>query len=364
MWRVAIAALILGCGGKSDGDSGLVEEADTDTDTDADTTAVVTTVSADYSSGALATIDLSDWTVTDEITVLGTDTVVSAGDDYVYVMARSSADYVRVYEPGSWDEPLVEIGLAAGANAQDAELCDDKLFVSLYGVNYMGIYDLDTGTLSGTVDLSPYEESIDGTPESYSMVELDGQIYVALQQLRNWSPAGGMVAQIDCASGTVVADWEVGDNPSITALDETRLLVNTGAYGDSSTGGLAVLDTAKGSLSDVLVSEDSVGRDLNDVAVVGDSALVAASNTDYSGYSLYCLDLTSWTMSLAADLSSYVPGLAASSSGHVLVPAQAATWLDPKSSSGIMVWDPATCTELTDGDWISTALNPNSIAFY
>ena len=69
---------------------------------------MLTSVSSDYSTGAFASVDLSDWSITDELFVTASDAAVSADEGMVFQVNRLGYDNVRMYEPGSWGEPIWE----------------------------------------------------------------------------------------------------------------------------------------------------------------------------------------------------------------------------------------------------------------
>ncbi len=351
-------------------DTGDDHDTDTDTDTDtapAQTHAVVATTFDGV--GALAVVDLETLAVTDEISTISSDAVVVTEGDVVFQLNRSDFDSVRVYTPGSFTAPETEISLASGANPWDAEICGGQLFVAQYGTDSLAVYDLDTGVLSGAVDLSAYDDG-DGLPEIAGLVELDGKLYVAMQQLdRNnyWTPTGGSVAQVDCATQAVDQAWQVGPNPTISAWPGSTdtLLVRTGGYGVPD-GGLSTLDVAAGTQSDLTVTEESVNADLTHVVIASDGAsgIVLSSNFEWPAtYGVWCLDTSDWSLSAIETTGTYISGLAIDDRDRSWVSFQAPSWGAEDAVPGAALYDSGTCSAVQD-ELVEFVLDPGSIAFY
>jgi len=378
---LASVPLLLACPPKAnEEDSGLGGDVDSNTDTDTDTdtddtdtgdtdsptagetTALVATVSDDYTTGTLATVSLSNWTVTDEITTIAADPGLSVDDGYAFIVGRYGYDYVRVYEPGTWDEPILEI--STGSNPYDVHVCEDKMFVSLYGESYISVYDMESGLVTGAVDLSTYDPG-DGTPDMGNMVESNGKLYTGIGRFdSSWTSQGGYVLEIDCASETVTNEWEAGLNTAVSAwpADPTKVLVQTGEYYDSTDGSLMVLDTTTGTLGEPIVSENDLGEDLAAVGAGKNNAFVITMDDSY-GYHMYCVDLKSNEATEVESTNSYISSMTVNDAGEAWIVARPG-WADSTSTSGVIVYDIDTCSSLTGSDWLSTILSPSSVAFY
>ncbi len=337
------------------------------------TTAVIATLAQDYSTGSLAEVSVSDWTVTDEITTTSGDPLVSVDDGYVFQINSYGYDTVRMYTPGDYSAPVMELSVGTSGpgpnpstNPYDAHICDGKLFVSLYGRDYLPWYDPSSGLLGGTVDLSAYADGDSSGPEASQMVERGGKLYVGLNRLdRNsgWSTVGGKVVEIDCESGAVTNDWDVAGNTQVFDWEgHSEVLAGGSAYGKQG-GGLYVIDPAADTVSQVL-DFDADEQNISAVAARGSKAVVVTSAWDYSGYSVYCADLSAGTTSLAETFVEYLTDAAANDHGEAWVAANWG-WIDPDAATaGAMVYDIETCTSLTGDSPIATSLAPNSIAFY
>ena len=355
---------MIACGGRDDTGHGQGHEADADTDADADqqTTAVITTASSDYSTGSFAAVSLSDWSVTDEIFVTAGDSVVASDEGWVFQLNRYTHDTVRLYEPGSWREPLWEQDVGELSNPHDAELCGGALFVSLYGRDFIGVYDLASGTLEGTVDLSAFSDGDDVGPEASALVEVDGKLYAGLNRLNRedgWVSVGGAVVEIDCDSLSVSGAWDVGGNTNIYAWPGTgKLLVGAEAHGED-VAGLYALDPSAGS-AELLVDSGTEG--LSGVVAHGDDAVAISLASDYSSYAIHCIDLSSGALATVETTSSYLTGAVGNDAGEAWI-SSGSSWIEPGAPSGVFVYDVATCSALTTAP-ISLSLYPFSMAFY
>jgi hypothetical protein len=322
----------------------------------------VTTVASDYSSGSFATVSLSDWSIDDGLFVSSSDTAVSTDEGWVFQINRYGFDTVRLYEPGTWGEPIWEQDVGELSNPHDAEICNGDLFVSLYGKDFMGVYDLSSGILKGTVDLSAYQDSSDVGPEATKLVELDGMLYVSMNRLnrdKGWIDAGGMVAEIDCASMATTNAWPVAGNTEIYPWHgEDKLLVTGRAFGDD-VGGLYALDPAAETVTLIV---ESVDTSFSGVAANGDTAIVIGMADDFSSYNTYCVDLVDGVADMIDESGSYLTKAVANTNGEAWITA-AVPWIDPKASSGIIVYDIETCSELTSTP-LEFGFAPNAVAFY
>ena len=307
-------------------------------------------------------MDLDSRAVTDELFVTSGDPAVSADGGWVFQINRYAYDSVRLYAPGDWSEPLWEQDLGDLSNPYVADICGDDLFVTLYGRDYVGVYDLDTGTLKGTVDLSAYSDGDSIGPEGGSMVELGGKLYVGLNRLNRdggWVSAGGKVVEIDCAARAVTRDWSIGGNTVVQHWPGTdKLLVRAAAYGEDPSG-LYGLDPAADKVTLLVESTDG---NFSGAAAVGSTAVATALAGDYSHYTVYCIDLAQGVADVLEETTSYLTGVAQNDRGEAWVSA-GSSWIDSSAPSGIFIYDIATCTAQADSP-LSFSLYPFDVAFY
>lgn len=339
-------------------------DVDTDTDPSAEgqTMAVITTVSSDYATGSFATVDLDSGTITDEIFLTSGDPAVSAGGGWVFQINRYNYDNLRVYAPGSWGAPLWEQDLGDLSNPQEAEVCEEALFVTLYGRDHLGVYDLQSGLLTGTVDLSAFADGDEVGPEAASLVALGGKLYAGLNRLNRsegWTNAGGRVVEIDCARRAVTRSWPVGGNTRVSAWPGTaRLLVQATAHGEDP-GGLYRLDPGADTVELIV---ESPGERFSGVAAVGEGAIAIALADDHSRYTVYCIDLAAGVADVLEETGSYLTGVAQNDRGEAWISA-GSSWLDDAAPSGIFRYDIASCTPLASAP-LSFGLYPFDVAFY
>jgi len=335
-------------------------DSDTGESVHTQTTAVLATVSDDYAVGALATIDLTDWTITDTITDLSGDAGVVAAGDRVFQLNRYGHDTVRVYAPGEWSAPTAELALEDLANPHDVDRCGDAVVISQYGVDQLVVVDPDSGLVSGSVDLSGHSDA-DGIPEASTMVKAgNGRLYVGLHHFDRdnaWETAGGAVVEVDCDSRQVTDVWEVAVPDLYTwPADDTLVLVYEKSVG------LRFIDTISGELGALIFSTELLGGEVVGLAAHEDRAVVALADPDTSVYRIACLDLTTAEVVTRESVASYLPHVAGNARGEAWVSARV-HWSDPHAPAGTRVFDIGTCTERTSSP-LQTLLAPAHIAFY
>lgn len=363
-----VAPLLVACVDKSD---------DSATDTNAETgqplatpTAVIATVDTTYSVGALATVTVEGWEIADSLATVSADPKVVTAGEHIVQLNRGTDNNVRVYEAGSFSEPLVEFSTGDGSNPHDAALCGTVLFVSMYGGTTLGVYDPLAGIQLETVDLSPYDDG-DGYPEASDLVTIGNKLYVALQQLdqnNGWVANGGMVAEVDCTSRAVTNAWEVGASPDLfnNPVDPSTLIVRTGTYFDETgafdfTGGLATFDPATGTSTSFLAEADLSANITGFAANAAGKGIVLTTDETWA-YQVQCLDMTTGTLTLAESVPQYLSGVVANERGEAWISART-SWASP-DPGGVLVYDMNACTSVTHDDWITLTLEPYSIAFY
>jgi hypothetical protein len=346
-------------------DSGITTDSGETGEPSLQSMAVVTTVASDYSTGSIAAVDMDAWTAADELFVTSSDPGVVAEDGWVFQINRYGHDSVRKYSAGDWAAPLWEQSMGEYSNPYDVEICNGDLFVSLYGANHMAVVDLETGASKGQVDLSAFADTDGLSPEATSIVEVDGKLYVSLQQMdttqtTEWVSEGGKIVEVDCASMAVTQSWDVGGNTNLMAWpDSGKVLAGAEAFGDDSAG-LYVIDTVTGTKSQ-MVDSAALGVNILDVAVAGDKAMAISVKADWSAYVLSCMDLSTGALLSSEETNSYLTSISANNRGEAYVTA-GSSWIDATAPSGLAVYDVESCT--AKGDWMSFSMYPTSVAFY
>ncbi|MBT3217905.1 MAG: hypothetical protein HN348_02330, partial [Proteobacteria bacterium] len=311
----------------------------------------------DYSVGAIAAVSLDDWTIFDSIRVSGGDPMVVVEDGVLYQANRSGGDSVRLY-PRLDEAPTLEVPLTDGANAQDIAIINDEAFVTQYDLAEMASFNIKSGLSGDEVELLSYAESDDGLPEMVDIIVVDGLLYVGLQRLKRleeWVSYEGRIVAIDPASHQVVDEWVVGPNPRIFAhpWQSHSLVVLTGLW-DETVGAFSVLDLGTGEITDLATEADlGVHLSLYGEDAHGHALLVGG---DIEGeHKLFCWDWASLTMTTALSTSAYLRDLQVNSRGEAYLAIRG--WNASDDESGVMVFDVAACTELTD-EWLSFELPP------
>jgi hypothetical protein len=323
---------------------------------------VVATLASDYSVGALSAVETESWEVKDQLAAIAGDATVRSVGEQVIQLNRFNTDTVRVYPTRDWLTPDLEFSVGEQANPHDAAICADKLFISLYGRDYIGVYDLGTGHQLGQVDLTAFEDGDTIGPEASQLVVVDEHLYVALQRLNreaSWADTGGYVAQVRCDTEEVTASWPAGGNTRIHPADQADRLLVTGRAFEEDPGGLWELDTTDPPLLSPLTQPTA------DQTIVGAAAsgaqLVLLQVDQNDAYSLVCYDTDSGQEQPLMTLSSFVTDLRANARGEAWV-ATRPHWEDPAAPGGLLVVDIEDCAMRTDSP-ITTSLPPYALDF-
>ncbi len=326
-------------------------------------TAVVTTTSADYASGVLATVDIATMAITDRIVTAPSDSQVLREDGLIYVLGRSGADLVRVYEPGSWAEPIQEFSTGDASNPQDVKECGGSVYVALYGSTEVKKYDPDTWLLRGVVDLSSLADS-DGIPEVANMIERDGVLYVSLQQLdqdNSWVANGGLVASIDCATGTLLQSWIAAPNPTLHDVPGSpKLMVRTGLYYQND-GALGWFDLTTGT-EEPRLTEAAIGEEITDLAMVDATHGVILTHAENHDFTAWCWNPDDNALIELFSTPSSVHGVKAVGNDVWIV--ARAGWTQFMSPTGLIVVDAVACVPGSERWTTDFEFPPNALDFY
>lgn len=351
----------VGCATKSNSSS-PIEAGDTGVLTEQHSTAVVTTVAGDYSTGSFATVAIDTLNVRDELFITSGDPVVRADEGHIFQINRLGYDHVRLYTPGQWLEPVWEQGVGDNSNPHDANVCGGQLYISLYDRDYIAVHDVDLGILVGTVDLSPFNDGDEQSPEASRFVEIEGRLYAGLNRLNrnnDWKSEGGVVVEIDCDTQEVARHWEVGDSTQVYPWPgQNRLLVASNAN-DTESALLLTIDLESGDTTTLI---DTGNQNIVGMAAKDDRAIGISVAEDYSHYAIHCFDLNTGTWSTIEETDSFLTGVYANDNGDAWITA-GRPWIDLEAPSGIFVYDIETCTSKED-EPILFSLYPYSMAFY
>jgi hypothetical protein len=256
----------------------------------AETLAFVT--ATDFQTGGFATASLDEPRTVDPVAParqLGSDPVPRTFAGGVYVINRSPGDNIQALDPGNGFATRWQCSTGNGSNPQDFALLDaGKAYVTLFAEPDLLVVNPSPSPdchdfLRSSIDLSAYADS-DGVPEMDQMAIVDGILYVSLQRLNNFAPAApGAIVAVDTATERVVNEFDLGaENPfgntkGLTVRNGDLLVGEVGAFGTND-GGVERIALPSGQSKGFIVTEEALGGDINDFAVVSDRlayALVA-----------------------------------------------------------------------------------------
>ena len=164
-------------------------------------------LTSDFTTGSYAVVNTSSRSVTSNIGSVYSDSSARANDGLVYVINKMGADNVQALDPASGYSTVRQFSVGSGMNPQDiAFASSSKAYISLLGSSDVLIVDPSTGLQTGTINLSAYAD-VDGLPEASQLAIKDGKLFIAVQNLYYWAPAGTsrvIVASAD--TGAVTAD--------------------------------------------------------------------------------------------------------------------------------------------------------------
>ncbi len=365
-----------GCGGSGgDGDNGAPASQGAET-------AFVTTT--DFTTGSYFTIDLTDLTPSGDLPstagIIESDNSAAYFNGKVYVINRGNFSNITVLDTADLTTAVSQFSTGNGTNPHAmAFVSDTKAYVSLYGADYILIVDpTDQGNeVKGQIDISAFADA-DGIPEASPMVIVGDKLFVAVQRLDRdawFAPTdASYLVVIDTATDEIVdvdpstPDVKdpivlTGTNPQFMRYDEGlgKIVVSeTGGYG-AQDGGLETVDPATYEAEGFFVTEEALGGD------VGDFALVDGTR----GYAV--VTLPSWANDVAV-LSkgdagwevtgtlgmpgAFIPSLALDSTGRLLVPDRTA------ENPGVRIFDAdgeVTTEPIRSGE---DSLPPNVIVVY
>lgn len=365
MTRISLAmplALLAACAG---GDKAGTDSGGPATGlSDQHSTVVVVTQSLDYATGAFATVDLDDHGLSDEIFPVAGDAAVRVSAGQVFQLNRYGYDSLRRYSPGRWGAPDWEVEVGDLANPVDARVCAGRLFVSLYGRDHLGVYDPDSGLLTGTVDLSAWADTDAVGPEPERSLVVGDRLYVGLNRMNRtvvpWLDDGGVVVEVDCTSATATRSWPVGAGTRVMDRWGDRVLAGGAAHGDQPAGIYAIDPDGN---EDLVLDLTEIGEIPLFLGVVGDQALLISRDQDYGWYSVGCLDLPTGHLTPLEQTPAHLQDLAINDRGEAWVAAHWG-WIDPDAvQAGLWVYDVAACAVLVDAP-IQTSLGPVAVDFY
>jgi DNA-binding beta-propeller fold protein YncE len=338
--------------------------------------AIAVVATTDWTSGALSYITLdgdmsSAPATTNNVLSIHSDATVKADGGYVFVINRYGQDNITVLDPADGLSLVTQFSTGNGSNPQDiAAISATKAYISRLGSNSLLIVNPATGAELGSINLSGLALS-DGIPDMAQMVKVGTKVFVLLQNLVDWAPAGpGILAVIDTATDTLIdADASTpgvqgveisGWNPQSAAYNAAtnRIYVSSSGdyYNPAVAGGIDSVNPDTFAASSV-ADKTALGGSPGSVAVVSSSkAYVAVSDSSFVNHIIPFNPSTG-----AVSASIYTPGgytiggIAVDPFGYLLVPDMS------YETPGIVFIDTLTNT-VAQGP-VSVGLPPYAVAF-
>jgi hypothetical protein len=256
-------------------------------------------VATDFITGSFGTISLDAPRQVTPATPerrLGADAVAREANGLVYVVNRSDPPNIQVLDPAADFSTILQCSTGERSNPQDiAFLRSDKAYVSRYGNTQVLVVDPSVADCAdfvrAEIDLASFADA-DGFPEMDQMAIVGERLYVSLQRLDQdnfFTPAGpGMVAVIATATDEVVGQIELsGRNPfahtrGLTVRNGSLLVSEAGLFGVND-GGIEAIDLQSQAALGYFVSEEDLGGDVTDFAMVSDDlGFATVSLPDFS----------------------------------------------------------------------------------
>jgi hypothetical protein len=239
-------------------------------------------VGTDFQSGGFATLSLDPPHEPSPLrATIQEDAVPRVFGSGVYIVNRSNGSNIQRLDPGRGFDTDWQCSTGDGSNPQDVVILDEsKGYITrlaergLLVINPSPSPDCRDFQL-GEIDLSEFADD-DGFPEMDQMALVDGILYVSLQRLANFAPAGpGKIVGIDTSTDTVVRDITLsGENPfaatkGLVVRGGAILVAQVGSFGVLD-GGIERVDLASGEAEGFFITEEALGGDINDFAIVSD----------------------------------------------------------------------------------------------
>ena len=351
-----------------------------------DANAIISTVAADFSSGAHSVISKDDdgeRMALNELLPTGSDITIAAYGSHFYRIERAfSGNSITKFsssEPQTpiWQYSTNDAGSAVLSNPHDMVFVSEtKAYVLRYGSNKMWIVDPSAATEDkfkvGEIDLSSYDDA-DGVPEMDSGVVVDGQLYITLQRLDNFAVTQNpYIAIIDVITDEEVDANIAGDslkgiplqtrNPTnivYEPVSNTIFVQGSGSFFPVEyTGGIEKVDLD--SLSATVVLDDGDDFDhpyglITELAAVSDTILYFVGYAGFTDNTLYRLDLSTAEIT-ATTVTSLINGQIA----NLTVDSDGLLWVGDSANATVRIIDPQTDTEV---DALFTSLNPEKVVF-
>jgi hypothetical protein len=307
------------------------------------------------------------------------DAVARIHEGLIYVINRLFADNIQVLDPASNFATRLECSTVNGTNPHDIAFVDDtKAYITRFETSKLLIVNPSAQPsckdfIQGTIDLSSLADA-DGNPDMDQMAIVDGRLYVSLERLNVNSvlrtPAeNGAIAVIDTATDELIGGIPLrGENPfspsaGLTVRDGGIYVTEVGLFGVLD-GGIERVDLQTQRAEGFLVTEQALGGDITDFAIVSDHLIYAVVNYPNFTNALVAVDPTTCTDTMCETINTL-----RQSAGFTFVDVE----LDDRGelyvadrslhTPGVRIFRAADGVELTSSP-IDLVLPPVEIVFY
>jgi hypothetical protein len=243
------------------------------------------------SAGEAAMVEVRyerDVAVQGNLESISSDPVARVEDGRPVVVNRLSFDNVQGLDPHNGFQTTFEHSTGNGSNPHDLVIREEEgrpvAYVTRYEPPYddLGLFDLEDGSILGSIDLRPYATNPDGLPRPDQVLLLDGVLFVTLENIdRRFTTYGnGRLLVVDPGSRQVLQVIDLaGQNPfeSLVYSPDTGLIyvglagIFPGLLPQALTGGVEAIDPATRRSLGLLVDDDDLGGNVSAVAVPGAS---------------------------------------------------------------------------------------------
>jgi hypothetical protein len=262
----------------------------------------VLVVTTDYATGSFAVVDAPSRTAASNLADIHAD-AVCAYDSITqtpFVLERGNSA-VTILDPLNNWSVAKQYSVGAGTNPQGLAVVSDRLaFVPRLQAPMLLAVEPLSGKKVGEIDLSTYADA-DGNPEAGSALVHDGKVYVTLQRLDEaYAPAskGGLLwVNPETLEVAGSKDLFAGNPTGRLRYSEAMgglVLIETGQYGVLD-GGVEIYDVDSGELSGLIVTEQTLGGDVQDAVIVSKSLGYAIIGTAEGKTGLVSFDPASGT---------------------------------------------------------------------
>jgi hypothetical protein len=285
-----------------------------------------------------------DVSVSGNLQSISSDPVARVEDGRPVVVNRLTFDNLQGLDPHNGFQTAFEHSTGNGSNPHDLVIREEEGrpvgYVTRYEPPYddLGIFDLQDGSILGSIDLRPYATNPDGLPRPDQVLLLDGVLFVTLENIdRRFTTYGnGRLLVVDPASRQVLQVIDLaGQNPfeSLVYSPDTGLVYVglAGIFpgnpaGQSLTGGVEAIDPQTRRSLGLLVDDDDLGGNVSGVAVPGASRGYAVVSDSAFHNAIKAFDLTTGAvLGSIYDSADPVPDLEADGDGWLLLADQSFT---------------------------------------